>query len=98
MAGMDVVLDPTWTIVSGPPLGRVRRLTPELSASPLYFVSAERLPPSYGVPASRHPGHHDRDAVHKNVTGHSHQLKHVTVEVDTSAPIPIIELAVLRYV
>ena len=35
MAGMDVVLDPTWTIVSGPPLGRVRRLTPELSASPL---------------------------------------------------------------
>ena len=26
MAGMDVVLDPTWTIVSGPPLGRVRRL------------------------------------------------------------------------
>jgi hypothetical protein len=39
MAVMDVVLDPTWTIVSRrvgecAPLARVRRLTPELSASP----------------------------------------------------------------
>jgi hypothetical protein len=39
MAGMDVVLDPIWTIELGrdgecAPLARVRRLTPELSASP----------------------------------------------------------------
>jgi hypothetical protein len=76
----------------------MRRLTPELSASPLYFVSGT----SSAFMVSLLAVIQDIITVTPPTSmslRHSHQLKHVIVwifEVNASAAIPIVELAIVQ--